>query len=91
MLARERLMCESPDSQVLRVRWSFLGGVVFRGRYIRLFFMWVDSPLVHHQIVDLEDIVSLLKFYIKSVSKQCNRHYGCRGAKIQPVACLFWN
>ena len=39
------------------MRWSFLGGVVFKGRYVRQFLMWVDKPLAHYQIVDLEDIV----------------------------------
>ena len=38
------------------MRWSFLGGVVFKGRYVRQFLMWVDKPLAHYQIVDLEDI-----------------------------------
>ena len=32
----------------------------FAGRYVRLFFMWVDKPLAHYQVVDLEDIVYIL-------------------------------
>ena len=39
----------------LCVRWSF-GRCCVRERYIRLFFMWADTPLAHYQIVDLEDI-----------------------------------
>ena len=46
---------------------------MFRGRYIRLFLLWVDKPLTHYQIVDLEDIASLLMYGIKTVSK---RRYG---------------
>ena len=52
------------------MRWSFLGGVVFRGRYVRQFLMWVDKPLAHYQIVDLEDIVSLLMYGIKTGGKR---------------------
>ena len=50
------------------MRWSFLGGVVFKGRYVRQFLMWVDKPLAHYQIVDLEDIdyIGLLTYRIKS-------------------------
>ena len=40
---------------------------MFRGRYIRLFLMWADKPLTHYQIVDLEDIVSLLMYRIKLI------------------------
>ena len=43
---------------------------MFRGRYIRLFLLWVDKPLTHYQIVDLEDIASLLMYRIKTVSKR---------------------
>ena len=50
-----------------------MGGVVFRGRSIRLFLVWADKPLTHYQIVDLEDIASLLMYRIKTVSK---RRYG---------------
>jgi len=41
---------------------EFFGRCCVRGRYIRLFLMWVDRPLVHHQIADLEDVASLLKY-----------------------------
>ena len=43
---RERLMCEV----------EFFGRCCVRGRFVRLFFTWVDKPLAHYQIVDLEDI-----------------------------------
>jgi hypothetical protein len=36
---------------------EFFGRCCVGGRCIRLFFMWVDCPLAHYQIVDLEDIV----------------------------------
>ena len=38
--------------------------------YIRLFLVWVDKPLTHYQIVDLEDIVSLLMYGIKTGGKR---------------------
>jgi len=31
--------------------------------------MWVDKPLAHYQIVDLEDIVCLLKYGVETVGK----------------------
>ena len=34
--------------------------------------MWVDKPLAHYQIVDLEDIVGLLMCRIVTVSKRSN-------------------
>ena len=46
---------------------------MFRGRCIRLFLVWADKPLTHYQIVDLEDIASLLMYRIKTVGK---RRYG---------------
>lgn len=41
---------------------EFFGRCCVRGRYFRLFLMWVDRPLVHHQIVDLEDVANLLMY-----------------------------
>lgn len=35
---------------------EFFGRCCVRGRYIRLFFMWADSPLAYYQIADLEDV-----------------------------------
>jgi hypothetical protein len=46
LLILERLMCEV----------EFFGRCCVRGRYIRQFLVWVDKPLAHYQIVDLEDI-----------------------------------
>lgn len=43
----ERLMCEV----------EFFGRCCVRGRNIRLGLVWVDKPLTHYQIADLEDIV----------------------------------
>jgi len=48
---------------------EFFGRCCVRGRCIRLFLMWVDKPLVHHQIVDLEDVARLLKYRNSQVSK----------------------
>ena len=47
----ERLMCEV----------EFFGRCCVRGRYIQRFFTWADIPPAHYQIVDLEDIVYLLR------------------------------
>ena len=43
---------------------------MFRGRCIRLFLVWADKPLTHYQIVDLEDIASLLMYGIKTGGKR---------------------
>lgn len=62
---------------------------MFRGRYIRQFLLWVDKPLVHHQIVDLEDIVDLLMYGLKTVGIRNNWCYGRTGAVIQPATRLL--
>lgn len=43
-----------------------------KGRYIRLFFMWVDKPLAYYQIADPEDVFFFEKLltyrgYLRSI------------------------
>ena len=54
----ERDLCvEFPDRlDNSSVRWSFFGRCCVEEGSFDYFFMWVDKPLAHYQIVDLEDI-----------------------------------
>ena len=65
-VAREKtidrgIVIAAMEDAIAKAAWSFFGRCCVRGRYVQRFFTWADIPLAHYQIVDLEDIVYLLR------------------------------